>query len=53
VAIIPTIRCSRISASVEFFTSVPDVHREQRWGTREFAVDDPDGHSLIFVQEKA
>ena len=24
---------------------------EQSWGTREFAVDDPDGNSLYFVQE--
>ena len=24
---------------------------EQSWGTREFAVDDPDGNSLYFIQE--
>jgi len=119
-AIIPTIRCSQIKASVEFYTKVLDFHRgddddlidpahvvlrragdviflsshagdgpfgthvtvmtediealfakflaqglvlpkrdsalhrgpiEQSWGTREFAVDDPDGNSLYFVQE--
>lgn len=119
-AIIPSIRCRHIKASVEFYTKVLDFHRaddgelrdparivlrragdaiflsshagdgpfgahvtvmtegidalfatflahglippprdsplhhgpiEQSWGTREVAVDDPDGNSLYFVQE--
>ncbi len=119
-AIIPTIRCSNIKASVAFYTGILDFRRtddddltdpahvslrragdviflsshggdgvfgqhitvitedvdalfrkfiarglvppdrdspihqgptEQTWGTREFMVDDPDGNSLVFVQE--
>ena len=119
-AIIPTIRCRNIRASVEFYTKVLDFRRvgandlidpvhvalrragdviflsshagdgpfgvhvtvmaedvdalfhkfiarglvpperdspihhgptDQTWGTRDFAVDDPDGNSLYFVQE--